>query len=384
MTPEEFDYLRDMLKARSGLVLGDEKRYLLESRLMPVAREQGLDSLSALVNLLKSESGDELRAKITEAMTINESFFFRDKTPFENFKNIMVPALLASPRAASRSMRIWCAAASIGQEPYSLAIQIKEIGAPLAGWNIEIIATDISEDVLEKAKAGLYSQFEVQRGLPVQLMVKYFQQTGSLWQVDASIRSMVTYKHFNLLEDYAPLGTFDIIFCRNVLIYFDPPTKSDMLGRMAKRMRPDSFLVLGAAETVIGIADDFKPFAEARGLYGLQAGAAARVSAPASSNPAAALAASSKPAAPPKPAAPSAPVAPTTPAVPSTPSAISKPAVPLKPVAPSTPAVPSTPAAPSTPVVPSTPAAPLAPAALSTPAAEAVGAAAGAAAVKNG
>jgi len=340
MTQEEFDYLRDMLKARSGLILGDEKRYLLESRLMPVAREIGLESLSGLVSNLKTGDGDELREKVTQAMTINESFFFRDKSPFDNFKNIMAPALLASSRAASRNMRIWCAASSTGQEPYSLAILIKEMGTQLAGWNIEIIGTDLSEEVLEKAKSGLYSQFEVQRGLPVQLMVKYFQQTGSMWQIDSSIRSMVTYKHFNLLEDYAQLGMFDIIFCRNVLIYFDPQTKSDMLGRMSKRMRPDGYLVLGAAETVIGISEEFKPLRDARGLYSLQAGAPASAVTPASMAPRV------TPAAP----APAAAVAPaarapaTTPAVPGLSTPPAKTAVPAAAAAPAPAATPATPA----------------------------------------
>jgi len=305
MTPAEFDYLRDMLKQRSGLVLGEEKRYLLESRLMPVARKEGMESLSALVSALQKPDGESLRTKTPQTMTINESFFYRDKTPFENFRNIMVPAMLASPRAASRTLRIWCAASSTGQEPYSLAIEIKEMEAQLSGWNIEIVATDLSEEVLEKGKSGLYSQFEVQRGLPIQLMVKYFQQTGSLWQISSSIRSMVNYKHFNLLDDYTSLGTFDIIFCRNVLIYFDPETKTDMLARMAKRLRPDGYLVLGAAETVIGISDDFKPVTDARGLYVQQVAAAA--SAAAATGAPASILAPSKPATTETPATPATP-----------------------------------------------------------------------------
>jgi chemotaxis protein methyltransferase CheR len=179
------------------------------------------------------------------------------------------------------------------------------MAAKLSGWNIEIVATDLSEEVLEKAKSGLYSQFEVQRGLPIQLMVKYFQQTGSLWQIDSSIRSMVNYKHFNLLDDYTVLGTFDIIFCRNVLIYFDPETKTDMLARMAKRLRPDGYLVLGAAETVIGISDDFKPATDARGLYVQQVAAAASAAA-ATGAPASTLA-PSKPATTETPATPATP-----------------------------------------------------------------------------
>ena len=266
MTPEEFAFLRDMFKQRSGLIVTEEKRYLVESRLMPVAREIGLDSLSALISALRNPSGEPLRKKATEAMTINESFFFRDKTPFENFAEIVIPALCKA-RATSRRLRIWCAAASTGQEPYSLAIQIKELRATLAGWNVEIVGTDISGEVLEKAKAGLYSQFEVQRGLPIQMLVKYFQQTGAMWQIDSSLRAMVRYQQMNLLEPYRALGTFDIIFCRNVLIYFDAPTKSDILTRLGAQLQPDGFLVLGAAETVIGLTEEFAPLPEARGLY---------------------------------------------------------------------------------------------------------------------
>lgn len=273
MTPAEFDYIRGMLKEASGLVLSEKKQYLVESRLAPLLRDSGLETLSELIARVRAPDSGKLRERVVQAMTINESFFFRDKIPFDNFKNIMMPALMALPRAGNRQLRIWCAAASTGQEPYSLAILLKEMEDQLRGWNIEIIGTDLSEEVLEKAKAGLYSQFEVQRGLPIQMLVKYFQQIGSLWQIDSAIRSMVTYKHFNLLDDYTSLGTFDIIFCRNVLIYFDAPTKTDMLSRITTRMRPGAYLVLGAAETVIGISDDFKPVPDARGLYALPADA---------------------------------------------------------------------------------------------------------------
>jgi len=266
MTPEEFGYLRDMLKQRSGLIVTEEKQYLLESRLMPLARKSGMTSLSELVAALKPADSEQLRKDATEAMTINESFFFRDKTPFENFANIMAPSLIQA-RASTRRLRVWCCAASTGQEPYSLAMQIKEMEPQFAGWNIDIFGTDLSGEVLEKAKAGLYSQFEVQRGMPIQQLVKYFQQAGSMWQIDSSLRSMVTLQQFNLLDDYSRFGTFDIVFCRNVLIYFDPETKRDILQRIAKQLAPDGYLVLGAAETVIGITDAFKPVPNGRGLY---------------------------------------------------------------------------------------------------------------------
>jgi len=266
MTPGEFDYLRSYLKQQSGLVLTAEKQYLIESRLLPVARKAGLASLSALVAKMREPGQSVLCANVVEAMTTNESFFFRDKTPFEHFSDTMLPKMLEA-RARDRKLRIWCAAASTGQEPYSLAMCLKEAEAKLAGWRIEIIGTDLSNEVLEKARAGIYSQFEVQRGLPINLLLKYFTQNGDTWQINSNIRSMVQYRKLNLLENFSSLGQFDIVFCRNVLIYFDNPTKIDILGRTAKLMAPDGYLVLGAAETVVGLTDVFKPAPEKRGLY---------------------------------------------------------------------------------------------------------------------
>jgi len=205
-------------------------------------------------------------AQVVEAMTTNETFFFRDKIPFEHFRDSIMPEMLKA-RAARRSIRIWCAAGSTGQEPYSLAMCLKEMGASLAGWRVDIIATDLSQEVLEKSKSGIYSQFEVQRGLPIQLLVKYFKQNGELWQISPDIRAMVQHRQLNLLHDFSQLGAFDVIFCRNVLIYFDQETKISIFGRLAKAMEPDGFLVLGAAETVVGLTDVFKPFPDKRGLY---------------------------------------------------------------------------------------------------------------------
>ena len=174
--------------------------------------------------------------------------------------------MLAS-RAAKKSFRIWSAACSSGQEAYSLAMILKEEAAKLAGWKIEIIGTDISNEMLEKAKAGMYSQFEVQRGLPIQLLVKYFKKNNEMWQIDPSIRAMVQFKEYNLLHDLKPLGQFDVVFCRNVLIYFDQPTKTRVLENISKNMPDDGFLYLGGAETVLGISDRFKPIPEQRGVY---------------------------------------------------------------------------------------------------------------------
>jgi chemotaxis protein methyltransferase CheR len=267
VTPLDYDYVRKLLRERSGLVLSADKQYLVESRLLPVARRAGMAGLPELVQELRRGSiAERLVVEVVEAMTTNESFFFRDKAPFEQFRQAIMPELLAA-RAASKRFRIWCAAASTGQEPYSLAMSLKEMGSALAGWRVEIIATDLSGDVLEKARAGIYSQFEVQRGLPIQLLVKYFSQIGDTWQIAPEIRAMVQYRPLNLLADFTHLGTFDVVFCRNVLIYFDQETKTGVLDRIARITDRNGYLVLGAAETVVGLTDSFKPVPDKRGLY---------------------------------------------------------------------------------------------------------------------
>ena len=266
MTPIDYDYVRKLVRERSGLVLSADKQYLVESRLLPVARKAGVAGLSELVALLKGSNAQALTVEVVEAMMTNESFFFRDKLPFEHFRDTIIPALIAA-RASQRRIRVWCAAASTGQEPYSLAMSLKEIGKQVSGWRIDIIATDLSTEVLEKAKAGIYSQFEVQRGLPIQLLVKYFTQIGEAWQIAPDIRAMVQFRPFNLLNDFSSLGMFDVVFCRNVLIYFDQQTKVNVLDRMARTVERDGYLMLGAAETVVGLTDSFKPVADRRGLY---------------------------------------------------------------------------------------------------------------------
>jgi chemotaxis protein methyltransferase CheR len=265
VNPADYDYLRKVLKEQSGLDLSTDKQYLIESRLLPLARKFGLPGIPELVAKMKSGSSTHV-TQVVEAMTTNETFFFRDKIPFDHFRDTVMPYLLKS-RAARKSVRIWCAAGSTGQEPYSLAIILKEMSAVLAGWRVEIIAADLSQDVLEKSKAGLYSQFEVQRGLPIQMLVRYFKQIGDLWQINSDIRAMVQHRSFNLLHDFAQLGTLDVIFCRNVLIYFDQETKINIFKRLARSMAPDGFLALGAAEAVVGLTDAFRPVAEKRGLY---------------------------------------------------------------------------------------------------------------------
>ena len=265
MTPLDYEFLRKLLKERSGLDLSADKQYLVESRLIPLARKAGLPGLPELVQKLKG-GAEALTSEVVEAMTTNETFFFRDKVPFDHLKATIMPELLQA-RAARRSLRIWCAASSTGQEPYSIAMCLKELGAALTGWRVEIVATDLSLGVLEKSRAGLFSQFEVQRGLPIQLLVKHFVQTGELWQLNADIRAMVQFRQLNLLQDFSHLGAFDIIFCRNVLIYFDQDTKINVFSRLSRVVEPDGFLMLGAAETVVGLTETFKPYPDRRGLY---------------------------------------------------------------------------------------------------------------------
>jgi chemotaxis protein methyltransferase CheR len=265
VTPPDYEYLRKLLKDQSGLDLSADKQYLIESRLVPLSRKAGLAGIPELVQKMKAGAAS-LVAQVVEAMTTNETFFFRDKIPFDHFRQSIMPEILKA-RTARKSVRIWCAAGSTGQEPYSLAMCLKEMESQLAGWRVEIIATDLSQEVLEKSKTGLYSQFEVQRGLPIQLLVKYFKQNGEFWQINPDIRAMVQHRALNLLHDFSQLGTFDVIFCRNVLIYFDQDTKINIFSRLCKIMEPDGFLVLGAAETVVGLTDAFKPYPDKRGLY---------------------------------------------------------------------------------------------------------------------
>jgi chemotaxis protein methyltransferase CheR len=259
-----FESLRQFLYERSGLSLEGDKLYLVESRLLPIAREAGLPDLTSLVSRLASDR--ELAQSVIDAMTTNETFFFRDRVPFDKFRSVMLPRLLAA-RAPERRLRIWCAACSTGQEPYSLAMLLDEEARRLTGWTIEILATDLSRRAIESAKQGLYSQFEVQRGLPITLLLRYFQRAGDRWQINEFLRSRVNFREFNLLSDYRALGTFDAIFCRNVLIYFDVPSKRDILARLSRTLTRDGFLLMGSAETVIGLSDTFVPHEEHPTLF---------------------------------------------------------------------------------------------------------------------
>lgn len=267
ITDGDFDFLRELLLTRSGLALSREKRYLVESRLSPVCRQRSLASFNELVTVLRTGRDSELERLVIEAMTTNETLFFRDRAPFDVFKQTLLPHLMEQ-KAGKGRLRIWCAAASTGQEPYSLAMILDEMGPSLNGWRIEILATDIADSVIHRAKQGLYSQFEVQRGLPIQYLLKYFTQVGEQWQISPKIRGMVEYRPLNLIRDFSALGEFDIIFCRNVLIYFEPKLKSDVLNRLSRSLSsPHGVLVLGASETVLGLETPLMPHPAIRGLY---------------------------------------------------------------------------------------------------------------------
>jgi chemotaxis protein methyltransferase CheR len=266
-----FQTFATLLKSRSGLVIGPDKLYLLETRLAPILKREGLRDLAALADRLRAPGAEALIRQVVEAMTTNESFFFRDDKPFQHFRNQALPRLLAS-RPAGTSLRVWSAASSSGQEAYSIAMIVSECRASIGERRIEIIGTDLAREQVTRAREGLYTQFEVQRGLPVQMLMRYFRKEENGWRIGEAIRGMVQYREWNLLADLRPLGQFDVVFCRNVLIYFDQATKAKVLDAVAQQMPGDGLLYLGGAETVLGITSRFAPLATERGVYGLEAG----------------------------------------------------------------------------------------------------------------
>jgi chemotaxis protein methyltransferase CheR len=274
MTPQGFETLANLLRTASGLAIGTDKMYLLETRLAPLLRENGLADLEALAARVRAGGAQVLAKAVVEAMTTNESSFFRDDKPFTHVRAQALPRLHAQ-RPAGAKLRIWSAAASTGQEAYSLAMILAEQRAVLAGRPVEIVGTDLAREPLARAREGVYTQFEVQRGLPMQMLVKYFKKDNGNWRIADALREMVSFREWNLLGDLRPLGQFDLVFCRNVLIYFDPPTKTRALEAIAKQMAPDGLLYLGGAETVLGVSERFAPVPGDRGVYAL-AGVAAR------------------------------------------------------------------------------------------------------------
>nr|WP_294548041.1 CheR family methyltransferase [uncultured Rhodopila sp.] len=273
LTNAAFDTFASLLKSQSGLVIGMDKIYLLETRLGAILKRENLADMNRLAEQLRRSGNDRLARDVVEAMTTNESFFFRDDKPFAHFRAQALPRMAAA-RPPGATIRVWSAASSSGQEAYSLAMIVAESRAVLGDRRVEIIGTDIAREQLARAREGLYSQFEVQRGLPVQMLMRYFRKEESNWRLNDTIRAMAQFREFNLLSDLRTLGRFDIVFCRNVLIYFDQPTKARVLGAIAGIMPSDGILYLGGAETVLGITGRFAPLPAERGVYGVvEAGA---------------------------------------------------------------------------------------------------------------
>jgi chemotaxis protein methyltransferase CheR len=264
MSTAAFATIAEVLKSRSGLVVGPDKLYLLETRLAPIIKRENLRDLSELSTRLRP--GSPLERDVVEAMTTNESLFFRDTKPFESIRKSVLPRLHAA-RPPGAPLRIWSAAASTGQEAYSIAMVVADLAGAMPGRRVEIVGTDIAREPLERARAGLYSQFEIQRGLPMQMLVKHFTKEEGQWRIKQALRDAVSFREWNLLSDLKGLGAFDIIFCRNVLIYFDPPTKRRVLDALAKQMPADGVLFLGGAETVLGLTEAFKPVPGENGTY---------------------------------------------------------------------------------------------------------------------
>jgi chemotaxis protein methyltransferase CheR len=261
----EYKFFEDIVKRESGIVITPEKCYLLETRLLPVAFKHGLDGLSGMALKLKATNDPELLREVVEAMAAGDTSFFRDYTPFQRLQNDILPALIMS-RAATKTLRIWSAACATGQEPYSIAMLLQESGLILRDWKIDIVATDISQESLAYARAGAYTQLEVQRGLPVRYLVKYFTQEGSKWFVKPEIRDMVAFSQGNLVTGTGSSGAFDLIFCRNALQNFDTPTQMKVLQSLRSSLRRDGTLFLGASESALGV---FNPADEANGIFAL-------------------------------------------------------------------------------------------------------------------
>jgi chemotaxis protein methyltransferase CheR len=274
LSASAFDTFATLLKSRSGLVIGTDKLYLLETRLATILKREKLRDLAALADRLRAPGSDAVARDVVEAMTTNESFFFRDDKPFQHFRNRALPDLLTA-RAPGGPLRVWSAASSSGQEAYSIAMILAECKASVGSRRIEIIGTDLARDQVVRSREGLYTQFEVQRGLPVQLLMRYFRKEEAGWRINEALRAMVQFREWNLLGDLRALGQFDVVFCRNVLIYFDQPTKARVLEAVARQMPADGLLYLGGAETVLGITSRFAPLATERGVYGLAAAATA-------------------------------------------------------------------------------------------------------------
>lgn len=252
-----FNFISDLVRERSAIVLEPGKNYLVESRLAPVAREQGMHTVDELVEALRRPGAQALTRKVVEAMTTNETSFFRDMHPFDALKTQIVPELINN-RSRERTLTIWSNACSSGQEVYTIAMILREYFPQLVGWRVRLIASDLSSQILAKAKEGVFNQTEVNRGLPLPMLLKYFTKNGLTWRIKDELRSMVEFSELNLVEQWPVLPPMDIIFLRNVLIYFSPETKKEILGKARRLLRPDGYLFLGGAETTMNLDSAFE------------------------------------------------------------------------------------------------------------------------------
>jgi chemotaxis protein methyltransferase CheR len=266
MTARDFEYVCRLVRDRSAVVLEPGKEYLVEARLGPLAGQLELGSVSELVGRLRAGPDGGLTARVVEAMVTTETLFFRDGQPFETLRKEVVPELVRR-RAAERRLDVWCAACSTGQEPYSLALLLREHFPELGGWRVNVLATDLSAEVLGRARAGRYTQLEVNRGLPAALLVKYFRQHGREWELSEDVRRTVDFRELNLAGPWPVLPQMDLVFLRNVMIYFDVDTKKTILGQVARLVRPDGYLLLGTAETTHGLCDSFRRVEGLRGGF---------------------------------------------------------------------------------------------------------------------
>jgi chemotaxis protein methyltransferase CheR len=257
MTAQEFEVIQKLVLDRSAIVLEAGKEYLVETRLAPIVRQLNLNSIGELIAQLRCQPTNGLYRQIVEAMVTTESSFFRDRLPFDDLRKVVIPDLMTR-RRDERRLQIWCAACSTGQEPYSIALQIRDHFPLLAGWNISLLATDLSRQVLDKAREGRFNQIEVNRGLPATMLVKYFEQHGTNWQLTPAIRSMVDFQEMNLAHGWPVLPRMDLVLIRNVMIYFDVETKKAILGRLARVLKPDGYLLLGGAETTFNLNDSYR------------------------------------------------------------------------------------------------------------------------------
>jgi chemotaxis protein methyltransferase CheR len=272
MTDQDFHVVRRLLHEHSAIALDDGKQYLVETRLAPLVRERNLSSIGELLRQLRGQPDNGLHRQIVEALVTTESSFFRDHHPFEALRRVVLPDLIQR-RRGERTLDIWCAASAHGQEPYSVALLIREHFPELADWKLGLLASDVSRQALARAREGRYNQIEVNRGLPASLLVRYFEQHGTDWQLQQAVRSMVEFREINLARPWPNLPRMDLVLIRNVMIYFDVETKKAILGRLACLLRPDGYLLLGGAETTINLDDSYRRVEPLKaGFYQLQGG----------------------------------------------------------------------------------------------------------------